>query len=221
MPDNDDYLNYSTATFYKLRILLVDDDRAILLLLKTLLEKAGHTVNTARSGIEGLACIDSFKPQLIITDWMMPQMDGIEFCRALRKNPAWRSIYVFIMTAQEGEDRLVEAFEAGANDYMTKPLRPKLLVARLRAAQRVVQLQEEVDFDRQQLHQFADELVNFNHRLRKSDMSMRAILDNSPYLTWLKDTEGRYLKGLLLRVTGVALAAQGQAAPRARRASRA
>jgi diguanylate cyclase (GGDEF)-like protein/PAS domain S-box-containing protein len=194
VPDNDDYLNYSTATFYKLRILLVDDDRAILLLLKTLLEKAGHTVNTARSGIEGLACIDSFKPQLIITDWMMPQMDGIEFCRALRKNPAWRSIYVFIMTAQEGEDRLVEAFEAGANDYMTKPLRPKLLVARLRAAQRVVQLQEEVDFDRQQLHQFADELVNFNHRLRKSDMSMRAILDNSPYLTWLKDTEGRYLK---------------------------
>jgi diguanylate cyclase (GGDEF)-like protein/PAS domain S-box-containing protein len=125
---------------------------------------------------------------------MMPEMDGIEFCRALRKNPAWRSIYVFIMTAQEGEDRLIEAFEAGANDYMTKPLRPKLLVARLRAAQRVVQLQDEVDFDRQQLHQFADELVSFNHRLRKSDMSMRAILDNSPYLTWLKDTEGRYVK---------------------------
>jgi diguanylate cyclase (GGDEF)-like protein/PAS domain S-box-containing protein len=194
VPDNEDYLNYSAATFYKLRILLVDDDRAILLLLKTLLEKAGHTVTTARSGIEGLACIDSFKPQLIITDWMMPQMDGIEFCRALRKNPAWRSIYVFIMTAQEGEDRLVEAFEAGANDYMTKPLRPKLLVARLRAAQRVVQLQDEIDFDRQQLHQFADELVNFNHRLRKSDMSMRAILNNSPYLTWLKDTEGRYIK---------------------------
>jgi diguanylate cyclase (GGDEF)-like protein/PAS domain S-box-containing protein len=64
----------------------------------------------------------------------------------------------------------------------------------LQAAQRVVQLQEEVDFDRQQLHQFADELVSFNHRLRKSDMSMRAILDNSPYLTWLKDTEGRYIK---------------------------
>ncbi|MFA6062330.1 MAG: diguanylate cyclase [Gallionella sp.] len=183
-----------SSTFYPLRILLVDDDRAIILLLTTLLKKLGHTVMTAGTGIEGLANIEIFKPQLIITDWIMPQMNGIEFCRALRKNPAWRNIYVFIMTAQTGEDSLIEAFEAGANDYMTKPLRPKLLAARLRAAQRVVQLQDEIEFDRGQLHKFANELVNFNHRLRKSDMSMRAILDNSPYLTWLKDAEGHYIK---------------------------
>ena len=184
----------SIAAFYKLRILLVDDDWAILLLMKSLLEKAGHTVLTASNGADGLGMIKEFMPQLIVTDWVMPEMDGIEFCKTLRQNPAWRNIYVFIMTAQEGVDKLVEAFEAGANDYMTKPLSHKVLVARLRAAQRVVQLQEELEFDRQQLHKFADELVAFNHRLRKSDVSMRAILDNSPYMTWLKDTKGRYIK---------------------------
>ncbi len=194
MVDMEDKLPDGIGTLYKLRILLVDDDRAILLLLKTLLENAGHTVVTARDGVEGLSLIEKSMPQLIITDWIMPKMDGIEFCKAIRQNPAWRNIYVFIMTAQESTDKLVEAFEAGANDYMTKPINPKVLGARLRAGQRVVQLQEDMEFDRQQLHKFADELAAFNHRLRKSDVSMRAILDNSPYIAWLKDAEGRYIK---------------------------
>jgi len=194
MLDIADDLEHSAGTFYQLRILLVDDDKTTLLLLKALLEKTGHTVMTAGTGLEGLGLIDSFKPQLIMTDWVMPEMDGVEFCKALRRNHAWRNIYVFILTAQEGVDKLVTAFEAGANDYMTKPIRPKMLVARLRAAQRVVQLQEEIEFDRRQLHQFADELAASNHRLRKSEVSLRAILDNSPYMTWLKDSEGRYVR---------------------------
>lgn len=194
MIEDAEELPNGTGTFYKMRILLVDDDRATLVLLKSLLEKAGHTVVTAGNGIEGLALIEKCRPQLIITDWMMPEMDGIKFCKALRQNPAWRNIYVFIMTAQDGLDRLVEAFEAGANDYMTKPVSPKALLARLRAGQRVVQLQEEMEFDRQQLRKFADELAASNHRLRKSDVSMRAILDNAPYMAWLKDSEGRYIK---------------------------
>ncbi len=106
-------------------------------------------------------------PQLIITDWVMPEMDGIEFCKALRQNPAWRNIYVFIVTAQESTERLVEAFEAGANDYLTKPINFKVLGARLWAAQRVVQLQEELEFDRQQLRKFAAELAASNQRLQK------------------------------------------------------
>lgn len=155
------------GTFYKLRILLVDDDRAILFLLKTLLENAGHTVVTASNGADALSLLEKSMPQLIITDWIMPKMDGIEFCKALRQNPLWRSIYVFIMTAQESTDKLVEAFEAGANDYMTKPINPKVLGARLRAGQRVVHLQEELEFDRQQLHKFADELAASNQRLQQ------------------------------------------------------
>ena len=194
MLDIADELPGSSGTFYKMRILLVDDDRATLLLIKSLLEKAGHSVSTASNGAEALAMINKAIPQLIITDWLMPEMGGIEFCKALRLNSAWRNIYVFIMTAQDGTEKLVEAFEAGANDYMTKPINPKALIARLRAGQRVVQLQDEMEFDRQQLRKFADELAAFNHRLRKSDVSLRAILNNSPYMAWLKDTEGRYMK---------------------------
>jgi PAS domain S-box-containing protein len=182
------------AASYKLRILLLDDDRSILLLVKTLLERAGHTVMTANNGASGLVLIDSFRPQLIITDWIMPQMTGIEFCQALRGNAAWRNIYVIIMTAQDGMERLVEAFEAGANDYLLKPINVKILMARLRAGQRVMQLQEEMELDRQRLQQTSSELAAFNQRLHTSEVSMRAILDNSPYMTWLKDIDGRYVK---------------------------
>jgi len=194
MLDAGNELAGGMGTVYKLRILLVDDDRAVLLLLKTLLEHAGHSVVTASDGVEALSLLKKSTPQLIITDWIMPEMDGIEFCKTIRQNPLWRNIYVFILTAHESTDKLVEAFEAGANDYMTKPINPRVLGARLRSVQHVVHLQEDMEFDRQQLHKFADELAAFNHRLRKSDASMRAILDNSPYMVWLKDTEGRYIK---------------------------
>lgn len=152
---------------YKLKILLVDDDRAILLLLQTLLTQAGHTVVTARNGVQALRSVEESMPQLIITDWVMPEMDGIEFCKVLRQNPAWRNIYLFIVTAQESTDRLVEAFEAGADDYLNKPINFKVMGARLRAAQRVVQLQEDLEFDRQQLRKFAAELAASNQRLQQ------------------------------------------------------
>ncbi len=160
-------LQSKVVTPYKLRILLVDDDRSILLMMQHLLVQAGHTVTTARNGVEALHLIEESMPQLIITDWIMPEMDGIEFCKALRQNPAWRNIYVFIVTAQESTERLVEAFEAGANDYLTKPINLKVLGARLWAAQRVVQLQEELEFDRQQLRKFAAELAASNQRLQQ------------------------------------------------------
>jgi two-component system cell cycle response regulator len=160
-------LPINSGTAYKLRILLVDDDRAVLMIMKMLLDTSGHTVAVARNGIEALSMIESFMPQVIITDWAMPQMDGIEFCKVLRRNPAWRNIYVFMMTAQESTDRLVEAFEAGANDYLTKPVNPKVLGARLSAGQRVVQLQEELEYERQQLHKFSGELAASNQRLQQ------------------------------------------------------
>jgi diguanylate cyclase (GGDEF)-like protein len=164
---NVEALRSMVVTPYKLRILLVDDDRSILLMMQHLLVQAGHEVLTARNGVEALRSIEEAMPQLVITDWVMPEMDGIEFCRALRQNPAWRNIYVFIVTAQESTDRLVEAFEAGANDYITKPINFKVLGARLWAAQRVVQLQEELEFDRQQLRKFAAELAASNQRLQQ------------------------------------------------------
>lgn len=168
-PENSDTgeLPKIVSSSFKLRILLVDDDRAVLVILKMLLDNCGHTVAVASNGVEALSMIKDFAPQVIITDWVMPEMDGIEFCKTLRRNHAWRNIYVFMMTAQESTDRLVEAFEAGANDYLTKPINPKVLGARLGAGQRVVQLQEDLEYERQQLQKLSGELAASNTRFQQ------------------------------------------------------
>lgn len=205
---NVEAMRSKVVTPYKLRILLVDDDRSTLLMMEHLLAQAGHEVATARNGVEALRVIEESMPQLIITDWIMPEMDGIEFCKALRQNPAWRNIYVFIVTAQESTDRLVEAFEAGANDYLTKPINFKVLGARLWAAQRVVQLQEELEFDRQQLRKFAAELAASNQRLQKLALTdVLTELPNRRYANeqldrlWaLAERNGRFLSCMMVDI---------------------
>jgi len=157
----------SQLAAFSLRVLLVDDDRAIRTLYKSLLEKSGHNVTIADNGRAALEVVKTNPPQLIISDWMMPEMDGIEFCKELRKNPEWNKIYVFIVTAQESTEKLVEAFDAGVDDYLSKPINPRVLAARLRAAQRIIQMQEAQDEDRLQLRKFADELALSNKRLQE------------------------------------------------------
>jgi diguanylate cyclase (GGDEF)-like protein len=156
---------------YKMRVLVVDDDRSMRALLESMLVAAGHHVVSASNGVEALILIEKERPQLIVTDWLMPQMDGIALCRELRSKPENRSIYVIIITMQESSDKLVEAFEAGADDYLNKPITPKVFFARLRAGQRVVQLQEELAFDREQLMRFSAELSAANERLQGQALS--------------------------------------------------
>jgi diguanylate cyclase (GGDEF)-like protein len=156
---------------YKMRVLVVEDDRSMRTLLEKMLLAAGHYVVIASNGIEALSMIEKERPQLIVTDWIMPQMDGIALCRELRDKPENRSIYVIIVTMQDSADKLVEAFEAGADDYISKPITPKIFFARLRAGQRVVQLQEELAFDREQLMHFATELSAANERLQGQALS--------------------------------------------------
>ena len=168
----------TTQSSFKLRILLVEDDPSMQLLYKRLLEKSGHQVTTANNGLAALEIVKTNPPQLIISDWVMPEMDGIEFCKTLRRNPQWNKIYVFIVTSQEGTEKLIEAFEAGVDDYLPKPINPKVLAARLRAAQRIVSLQEAMEEDRLQLRQFADELALSNQRLQ--EMALTDVLTGLP-----------------------------------------
>lgn len=152
---------------YKLSVLVVEDDRTMLGLMEAMLKAAGHDVLAARNGVEAMRLIGQQRPQLVISDSLMPEMDGITLCRKLRESAEWRNIYVVIITAQESADKLVEAFEAGADDYLIKPITPKIFFARLRAAQRVVQLQEELAFDREQLLRFSKELADANECLQQ------------------------------------------------------
>jgi diguanylate cyclase (GGDEF)-like protein len=171
-------LSGAAAESVKLRILLVEDDRSMQLLYKNMLEKSGHKVTTANNGREALDIVKKSPPQLIISDWMMPEMNGIEFCKAMRQNEEWSQIYIFIVTAQESTDKLVEAFEAGVDDYLSKPINPKVLGARLRAAQRIIQMQEAQEQDHLQLHKFADELALSNQRLQ--ELALTDVLTGLP-----------------------------------------
>jgi two-component system cell cycle response regulator len=176
--DDDGAPEISLETCYALRILLVEDDYATALVLKRLLTKAGHAVATAGDGMEALSMLDKFMPQLIITDWHMPKMNGIEFCKALRYSKSWRNVHVFVMVAQENLNRIGEIFEAGATDYLPKPVNSKVLGARLSVTQRMVQLQDEREEEHKQIRTIAAQLAASNQRLQQ--MALTDVLTELP-----------------------------------------
>lgn len=115
----------------KQSVLVVDDDDDKRLLLKVALEMAGYEVVTARDGAEGLVAVESFQPDLIITDVMMPRMDGYEFARRVRANPMTRFIPIIIQTAARNDARDARrGSEVGALGYITDPTDLDLLLAR-------------------------------------------------------------------------------------------
>jgi PAS domain S-box-containing protein len=148
------------------RVLVVDDDRSIRLALKGLLSKVGYTCSDAASGREGLELAHTELPDIMIVDWVMPEMDGIELIRTLRQTERGRAIYILLLTGLDQEERLVEAFAAGADDFLSKPLKSNVLTARLIAGQRVVALQREMKRDMNNLQSFATEFANLNQRLQ-------------------------------------------------------
>lgn len=156
---------------YKMRVLVVEDDRAIRNLMEQWLSAAGHRVSVAEDGIAALKMAELHRPQVVLTDWHMPRMDGIALSRELRRLPQHRDAYLIAVTVETSPDKLIEAFEAGVDDYLLKPLVPKLFFARLCAAQRVVQLQEELAFEREQLVRFSNELSAANERLQQQALT--------------------------------------------------
>jgi len=149
------------------RVLVVDDDRSIRMILMALLTKAGYTCREAASGREGLELARTELPDMMIVDWVMPEMDGIELTRTLRQTESGRAVYILLLTALDQEERLVEAFAAGADDFLSKPLKSNVLTARLIAGQRVVTLQREMQRDLSNLQSFATEFANLNQRLQE------------------------------------------------------
>ena len=159
------------ATRKGLRILAVDDDPVSLKVLVHHLSRDGHSVTQAHNGRQALEQTLLEPPQLIVTDWMMPEMDGIEYCKALRLTPAGRGMYVLILTSREDEERVVEAFDAGADDYVVKPFNARILLARVRAGQRMIELREQVEMDRQQRALQLAEMAVLNRRLRAAALT--------------------------------------------------
>lgn len=147
------------------RVLIVDDEPTDLRLLHKHLELAGYEVLTATDGLEAMKILHAEGPQLVITDWMMPEMDGIEFCRAVRCSELVGIVYIIILTAHSDKDRLVEAFQAGADDFLSKPFHRQELSARVKAGMRIVSLESELAMERRALHKTNAELTVLNSQL--------------------------------------------------------
>jgi len=115
------------------RILLVEDERDILELIRYNLEKAGHAVIPATTGEDGLARARQSPPDLVVLDLMLPGMDGLAVCRALKREPATARVPVLMVTARGTESDVVNGLNLGADDYVVKPFSPAVLVARVGA----------------------------------------------------------------------------------------
>lgn len=114
-------------------ILLVDDEPDILEIVGYNLRNEGYAVITAENGLEAVKLAKKKKPQLIILDVMMPEMDGIEACEQIRKNPDLDDTIVAFLTARGEDYSQMAGFDAGADDYITKPIKPKVLVSKVKS----------------------------------------------------------------------------------------
>jgi len=117
-------------------LLLVEDEAALVTLLTYNLERSGFEVRVAMDGEEALTMLQERLPDLVVLDWMLPKVSGLEVCRQLRRGKTTQRLPVIMLTARGEEEDRLRGLETGADDYMTKPFSPKELVARIRAVLR-------------------------------------------------------------------------------------
>ncbi|TVR80385.1 MAG: DNA-binding response regulator [Saprospirales bacterium] len=118
---------------YKANILLVDDEEDIIEFLRYNLEKEGYQVKSALNGKQALQTIETYKPDLIILDIMMPEMDGVEVCRQIRKQAGNEQPIIAFLTARDEDYTQISALETGGDDYITKPIKPGVFISRVKA----------------------------------------------------------------------------------------
>lgn len=126
-----------------IKILLVDDEPDILEIVGYNLSSEGYEISTAENGLEAVKKAKKEKPHLIILDVMMPEMDGIEACEQIRKLPGLDNTIITFLTARGEDYSQVAGFDAGADDYITKPIKPKVLVSKVKALLRRVKDSED------------------------------------------------------------------------------
>jgi two-component system, cell cycle response regulator len=149
-----------------LTVLIVEDDKLIQAQLTTLLSNAGYQVITADNGSSALKICHTQMPDIIIADWLMPVMDGLELVRRVRERANVLQPYFLILTSRNEDENLIEAYGSGADDYLAKPIRATTLLARMKAGERILLLQREASRLYTAMRDVANELSASNRRLQ-------------------------------------------------------
>ncbi len=149
------------------KILIVDDDPIMIRLLEKHLSSTGYPLLKASDGAEALRLILAEGPGLVITDWEMPSMNGVELCRAVRSSDGVGPMYLIILTSHSDKKRVVEAFDAGADDYVSKPFDRGELLARVKAGMRVIEAEADLARQNLEIHKINAELTVLNAKLEQ------------------------------------------------------
>ncbi|MBU0996393.1 MAG: response regulator [Proteobacteria bacterium] len=126
-----------------MKILVADDDESSRSFMETILKKAGYLPIIVQNGVEAWEILNKQPVRMVITDWVMPQMDGLELCRKIREAALKNYVYIMLLTAKGHSSDAVKGLEAGADDFITKPFSPSELLARLRSGKRIIQLEDD------------------------------------------------------------------------------
>ncbi len=170
--------DHAEAAPSRLRVLVVDDECSVRLAVRAMLEEDGYEVAEAADGQEGLRVALETQPHMLVTDCLMPHLDGMQMTRTLRGTRLGRDMYIVMLTTLDEEEKRIEGFRSGVDDYLCKPISQRMLLARLRAGQRIVHLHEERERDREELRRFAAELSISNRRLE--EMALTDVLTGLP-----------------------------------------
>lgn len=170
-----------------MRILLAEDDRVSALIVRRVLEGLGHHIDSCDSGREAWAMIQSGSYDIVISDWMMPDIDGLELCRLMREQPGRTYTYYILLTAKSERKARIEALANGVDDFLVKPLDKEELVGRLASAQRVLDMQDELHNHTGKLNMTMGYLETANRRF--SDLFM-----GLPVASITFDTYGRIME---------------------------
>lgn len=174
-----------------IKILIVDDEPDILEFLQYNLHKEGYIVITASDGEEGILLAEREKPHLIILDIMMPKMDGVEVCRQLRTKPEFDKTVIAFLTAREEDYSQIAALEVGGDDYITKPIRPRVLLSRIKALLRRND-RGEIQEDQAGITKMGDLIINAeNVTVQKGDRTIELAKKEFELLTLLVSKPGK------------------------------
>ncbi|MCC6812078.1 MAG: response regulator [Deltaproteobacteria bacterium] len=127
-----------------MNVLIADDEAVSRLIVKKVVEDAGHRAVLAVNGAEAMLLFERAQPDVVLADWQMPELSGVQLCQKIRALRRQRYTYVAIITSQDDKTSCIEALDAGADDFMSKPITPGELSARLKVAKRILELQAEV-----------------------------------------------------------------------------
>ena len=152
-----------------MRILIAEDDPVARRLVQRAVEDFGHQADVEEDGLAAWARLEDGSYDLLISDWLMPGLDGLDLTRRVRARPGGPFCYVLLLTARFSKDDVVAATMAGADDFMVKPFDRDLLRARLHAAERVVRLQRDLARRSEELEKIAEEVHALRQQLGRAE----------------------------------------------------